>query len=319
MGGLFSTDTASKYNNKQQKQIKKAQSANKDTVNKWYRKGDSVLSSEYNRLLDGGGFRPANYSGPAHNINISDEGNITMGRTGEAQGVMDRLLNGMDVDEGAFSSLLADIAPGFGKLTKARSEAIDNDRMRATSNLREQLAKRRVLGASFANDQIGSLERQYMQDKDKAIAESITQELEMTNNVIQARSQARQESTSQAFSQMQFETNVGAQLMQSVMSAFQQLQQSMTDIAKLRGTLALQAGTSLAGNNTQLANTGISSQTEFANLESQEKAGPANFLGGLLGAGIGLIGSGGLSGLGSAASAVSAGTKAAGSVAASLK
>jgi hypothetical protein len=324
MGGLFSSDTASKYNKKQQQQITKAQKSNKDTIGKAFKKGDRVLEAEYNRLQDGGGFRPANYTGPGHNIAIDQNGNINMGRTGEAQGVMDRLLSGMDTDEGSFGALLSQITPGFGRLSQARGAQIDADRERGVGNLREQLAKRRVLGASFANDQIGSLERQYMMDKDKALAESLTQELEMTNNVIQARSEARVKSVSTALNEIQFETNVGAQLMQSVMSNMHDLTMAMTDIAKLRASLGLQAGLGVANANTTLANTGIGSQTEFANLESQEKAAPGQLLGSIAGMALGGWASGGFGGLGSllggsTASAVNAGTSAAGSAAASLK
>lgn len=292
MGGLFESNTASKYNTQQKQMTKKATKKALKHID--YAETDKYLADEYKRLQDGGGFRPSNYSGPGHNIGINKKGNITMTRTGEAQGFMDRLLSGLDTDEGAFGSLLSQISPGFGRFSKATSERFDQDRDRAVGNLREQLAKRRVLGASFANDQIGSLERQYLMDKEEAMSKALLQELEMTNQVIQARSEARNKTISTGLSQIQFETGIGADLQKSVMSNMHDISMAMTDIAKLRASLNQNAQLAKATTAAGLAMPGLNSQTEFAQLESQEKAAPGQLLGTLAGAAIGGLTGGGL-------------------------
>lgn len=291
MGGLFEDDTAKKYNAQQQQMTKKATKRALRQID--YSKSDKYLADEYKRLQDGGGFRPSNYSGPGHNIGIDANGNVTMTRTGEAQGIMDRLLNGMDTDEGAFSSLLSQIAPGFGRFSRATSERFDQDRDRAVGNLREQLARRRVLGASFANDQIGSLERQYLMDKEEAMSKALLQELEMTNQVIQARTDARVKSVQTGFNQIQFETGVGAELQKAAMSNMHDISMAMTDIAKLRASLSQNAQIARANTVSGLAMPGLNSQTEFAQLESQEKAAPGQLLGTIAGAAVGGLTGGG--------------------------
>lgn len=284
MSSLFESDTASKYNAQQTQMIKKQQKKALKEINTDPIVAD--LTAEKDRLQKQG-LLPVSYTGPGHFIGFDSGGNITMNRTGEAQGFMDKLLSGMATDEAGFGSLLSQIAPGFGRLTMARGQEIDNARDRAVGNLREQLAKRRVLGASFANDQIGSLERQYMLDKDKALAESIVQEMEMTNQVIQARSEARNKAISTGLAEIQFETGVGAQLTQSVSANLQNLQTAMTDLVKLAATISAQGQIAKGNISANLGNTGIASQTDFANLESQEAAGFTNFLGTAAGAAAG--------------------------------
>lgn len=283
MTGLFASDTAKKYNRRQQAMTK---DATKKALRQFGNEYDDVLSREYTRLQDGGGFRPASYTGPGHNINIDANGAINMGRTAESQGFMDKLLAGLGTDENAFTELLSQIRPGFGRLSAERGREVDQARERGVSNLRDQLAKRRVLGASFANDQIGSLERQYMMDKDKVLAEAWQQEMEATTQALTARSAARNQTISTALNEIQFETGVGAQLLQQVSSSMQDMQMAMVDIAKLRGSLMLQRDVAKAGVTANLAMPGLNSQTEFANLESQEKAAPGQLLGSIIGMGI---------------------------------
>jgi hypothetical protein len=294
MGGLFASDTANKYN-KQQAAMTAA--ATKKSLKQFTNEYDDILENQYNKLLDGGGFRPVSYTGPGHNINIDGGGNINMGRTAESQGFMDRLLAGLGNDENAFTELLSQIRPGFGRLSDMRGREVDQARERGVSNLRDQLAKRRVLGASFANDQIGSLERQYMMDKDKVLAEAWQQEMEATMQALTSRTQARNQTITTALNEIQFETGVGAQLLQQVSSSMQDMQMAMVDIAKLRGSLMLQRDIAKSGIVSNLAMPGLQSQTEFANLESQEKAAPGQLLGSLAGMAIGGF-TGGLGGFG---------------------
>ncbi len=296
MSGIFGGGTADKYNNKQAKMIKDQQNKALDQID--LRKATQGLDAEYKRLQDGGGFRPVSYTGPGHNIGISSTGAISMNRTPEAQGFMDQLMNGLGTDESGFSNLLSQIAPGFGKLSTARGQEIDNAREKAVGNLREQLAKRRVLGASFANDQIGSLERQYMQDKDAALADSITKEMDMTNQVLQARTQARNQTITTGLNEIQFESNIGAQLLQTTSANMQNLQSAMTDLVKLKATIIGQGQIAKGNISANLGNTGIAAQTDFANLDSQEQAAPGQLLGTILGAGLGGWATGGFSGIG---------------------
>lgn len=85
--------------------------------------------------------------------------------------------------------LLGRVRPGFGELTDAAVTAIDRGRQRATSNLRGELNKRRILGSSFANNQIASTELDFTEQEKAARAESFLQELDLTTQLTEQRLQ----------------------------------------------------------------------------------------------------------------------------------
>jgi len=231
--------------------------------------------------------KPVSFAGPGLGINISSTGDITMNRTPEAQGVMDRLLSGMNVDEAAYSDLLSQIRPGFGRLTDARTKEISRAAERAVGNLRDNLARRNMAGASFAEQQIGSLQAEFAALEDKARAESIVEELKMTNDVISSRTQARNQSIATAWDQIQFEGNLGGQLLQSVMAGMNNAQMAMVDLAKTIADVKLQIQKARAGVITDFGTTFTSQGSEFADIASQEAAGPGQLIGTATGTALG--------------------------------
>lgn len=92
----------------------------------------------------------------------------------------------------AQNELIADVRPGFGRLTEARLQQIENARSRAVGNLRENLARRRVLGSSFGRDALARTESEFAQQSERAAAQGFLQELDATNRLIQQRLNARQ-------------------------------------------------------------------------------------------------------------------------------
>ena len=236
--------------------------------------GGGLISSERDRLASlatqlQGGLKPVDYRGPGYGIQINNDGTIAMNRTGEAQGFIDKLLAGMATDDEAFGGLLSQITPGFGKLTEARKKDIEDQARSATGNLREQLARRKVLGASFAEDQVRGLQAQYDKMRDQAIAESTIEELKMTGEVITSRTNARQQAIATGLSQIQFEGNIGAELTAQVSSSLQQLQQMQLDVAKLSAAMTEMGvdltKTGLAAD-TQLAQQGVQTGADLAKL-----------------------------------------------------
>lgn len=257
-------------------------------IAKYLGAGSGLISSERDRLASiatqlSGGLKPVDYQGPGYGIKINNDGTIAMNRTGETQGFIDKLLSGMAGSDAAYGDLLSQITPGFGRLTEARKTDIENQARAATGNLREQLARRRVLGASFAEDQVRGLQAQYDQMRDQAIAESMVEELKMTGDVITARTNAWQQAIADGLSQLQFEGNIGAQLTTQVSASLQQLQAMQIDVAKLSAALTemgvnlnqtgMTVGADLskfgAGLNTDLAKLGIAGNVDLTSLGAQ--------------------------------------------------
>lgn len=90
---------------------------------------------------------------------------------------------------GATEELLGQVRPGFGALTEARVSEILNRGSASRSNLRSNLARRRVLGSSFAEDVLGRFDQQLAQDVGQAKAVSFLEELDATNQLINQRLQ----------------------------------------------------------------------------------------------------------------------------------
>jgi len=87
----------------------------------------------------------------------------------------------------ATQGLLGQVEPGFGALTEARVNEILNRGAASRSNLRSNLARRRVLGSSFAEDVLGRFDQQLAQDVGQAKAVSFLEELDATNQLINQR------------------------------------------------------------------------------------------------------------------------------------
>lgn len=104
------------------------------------------------------------------------------------------------------------VRPGMGALTEARLTAIDNSRSRAIGNLRENLARRRVLGSSFAQDALSRTEAEFGEQEAKARAQSFLEELEITNQLITQEFDQRRNEFQTFLDEMNLQADVATQL-----------------------------------------------------------------------------------------------------------
>src|SRR5690606_37566104 len=104
------------------------------------------------------------------------------------------------------------VRPGMGALTEARLAAIEGSRSRAIGTLRENLARRRVLGASFAQDAISWTEAEFGEQEAKARAQSFLEELEITNQLITQEFDQRRNEYQTLLDEMNLQTDVAVQL-----------------------------------------------------------------------------------------------------------
>ena len=111
-----------------------------------------------------------------------------------------------------FRGLRADVRPGFGRLTQSRVQAIRNAGRRTVGNLRSELQKRRVLGSSFAQNQITGTEVEFAQQEERARAESFLQELALTGELIKEEFSSSIEAVSTQLNQLNFETGIASGL-----------------------------------------------------------------------------------------------------------
>ena len=87
--------------------------------------------------------------------------------------------------------LMARVKPAYGDLTKSRVAAIQSGKQSSVSDLRSNLARRRVLGSSFADDTQKRVEAEYAQKEADARAASMLEEMDATAKLIDSNLQLK--------------------------------------------------------------------------------------------------------------------------------
>lgn len=94
-----------------------------------------------------------------------------------------------------FSNLEANRArfgTGFTEFTRSRLQDVENTRARTVGNLRSQLGRRGILGASFAQDAITRTELDFVQQADRVRAEAEVAEFQLDLENLKVQQQANQ-------------------------------------------------------------------------------------------------------------------------------
>lgn len=89
------------------------------------------------------------------------------------------------------AKLRATVAPGMSALRASRLATLENSRTLTVGNLRDNLARRRVLGSSFAQDAMTRANLDYAQKADQVASDSFLQELDLSNQLSAAEFAAR--------------------------------------------------------------------------------------------------------------------------------
>jgi hypothetical protein len=130
-------------------------------------------------------FRPSGFNAGGLGAKFGADGNLTITPTAERLGLVRGVSDTFGNLAGEFGALRGRVAPGVSDLRTARLAEIEDARSSAIGNLRENLARRRVLGSSFGQDAISRAEAEFAGARDKVAAESFLQEFELTNQLIQ--------------------------------------------------------------------------------------------------------------------------------------
>lgn len=210
-------------------------------------------------------------------------GQYNIGQTPALSGAIGGLQQTFQNQASALGGLANTVRPGFSQFRQAGLTDLANQNRANISNLRDNLAQRRVLGSSFANSSISQANADYAQNRANFIAQSYLQELQASQSLIQQQYQAATQAYTVGINQMNFETGLAAQLTSQATSA-------SANVAEAQARLDQSAA-------------------EFnAKQAADSAAGIGKFAGSLLTAPAGSIAQTGLSALGSAgASALSGG------------
>lgn len=185
--------------------------------------------------FSGGGIN-ATFSGNKYNLGVSPERSNAVGNVASTFGQA----------ASAFGALGQQVKPGFSLFRQAGLSDLSNQQHSAQSNLSENMAKRRVLGSSFASDAASRQDAEFAKQRDDFIAQSYLQELEASNKLTQQQFEASVQQFQTGITEMNFEAGIAADLtgkasaaMAGIATAQAQLDaQNAAGIGKMLGTVA---------------------------------------------------------------------------------
>lgn len=136
---------------------------------------------------------------------------------------MQRYLTGMSGEFGKSAeelrALLPEVSPAFGNLSKAALANIENQRLRTIGDLKENLARRRVGGSSFAMDAAARTDAEFGERKAEVGAQMKLAEIDATTKLIQQITDTSVNKWKTFIDQANFESGLAAQLSSGVSTA----------------------------------------------------------------------------------------------------
>lgn len=156
-------------------------------------------------------FKPTGFTGGGFNT-VYGPGGLSVTPTAERLGAVGGLSKSFGDLSTEIAGLRPKVAPGMSDLRTARLNEIENARTSAIGNLRENLARRRVLGSSFGADALTRAENEFAQQKDKVQAETFLQEMEATNNLIQQQFAAQRGQFQTGLDELNLEADIASKL-----------------------------------------------------------------------------------------------------------
>ena len=171
-------------------------------------------------------------------------GAINLTRPEDFQSILNQLTQSGLQQAGDIGNLLPLVAPGFGKLTEAAkasmqasTDAFNASRRKAIGDLRDNLARRRISGSSFASDTLSRAEKEFalgeaqLKSQQEMIgAEMFLKELDTTFQLTQAKYKAEQSAFAREIDQGNFELGIAAQMASGVSGIMAQNAQSLAQV-----------------------------------------------------------------------------------------
>ena len=143
---------------------------------------------------------------------------------------------------GDIDTLRGTLTPGYSQLREAASREVSNARTRGIGNLRENLARRRVLGSSFGEDALARAEAEFGDLAARTQTQSFLAELEANLKVSAFEFEQINTALQREFQEIGlaagFTTNIGQIVSQAQQTAQQMAAQEAAGRGQLLGSLA---------------------------------------------------------------------------------
>lgn len=181
------------------------------------------------------------------------------------KGLVGRIASTFPEQAAFLADLRSKVAPGFSDLRAARLGQIENARVSAVGDLKENLQRRRVLGSSFAGDAVNRAELTFGQEKDKVAAETFMHELALTHELIGEEYDVRRKQFETRLGELNLQADLGTKLHADASSVMAESAKLQAELASMKAQLAAQTGIAQA------------------NLDAQAQAGAGKLFGTIFG------------------------------------
>ncbi len=164
--------------------------------------GAGAVGLDYAKPLLSGGRLAMGPNGVNAGATLNPDGTVSIGYddSGTFGASVLRPLTSRSISD--LDALQAGLQPGFGKVTQARRNAIENARLKATGDLRDTLARRRIEGSSFGNASVSQAEAEFAKATAEADAQSYLEELDATTKIIQQKTDTAYKTASDELSRI---------------------------------------------------------------------------------------------------------------------
>lgn len=143
---------------------------------------------------------------------ITDRGKTVVRSSAERKGLIQEVRDLLGEGAGELSDIRDLVRPGFSEFRRAGLEAIGTRARRSIGNLRENLARRRVLGSSFAEDAVTRAEREFAQEESEFAAATTLQELDVFTQLTQQITEQQVAAVERQIQELNLQLDVGLQL-----------------------------------------------------------------------------------------------------------
>ena len=154
-------------------------------------------------------YTPTGFSGGGLTGSMSG-GNFNVSPTSARSNLVGGLSSTFGNQATALGQLRSTVTPGFSQFRQAGMNTLESGRQAAIGNLRQNLARRRVLGSSFAQSALGNVDAQYAQNEANFQADAYLKELAANNQLLQQQFEAARGQFTTGLNEMNLEANLAS-------------------------------------------------------------------------------------------------------------
>ena len=143
---------------------------------------------------------------------VSKKGKVKVRSSAARQALIGDVRAALEEGTGELIDIRERVRPGFSAFRRAGLEAIGTRARRSIGNLRENLARRRVAGSSFAEDAVARAEREFAQEEAEFASATTLQELDVFTQLTQQITQQRVAAVERQIQELNLQLDVGLQL-----------------------------------------------------------------------------------------------------------